>query len=70
MAEPKPIKLDTILLRKIRACLIGTISEIREGDSGEFLVTVQRKNQVKAFFRYVITIKPDDKAGGRYGRKA
>lgn len=69
LKEVKPIKLDTILLRNIRACIIGTITEIREADSGEFLVTVTRNNQNKKFFRYTITVKPDDQAGGRHGRK-
>ena len=82
MTELKPIKLDTILLRKIRACIKGDIHSISEGGTGIFHVVVKRhtiKKDIEAkktFFGYVIKVEPYDTkkknglgnhpAGGKY----
>lgn len=67
MTDHKPIKLDTILLRKIRACIRGDIDSIAEGSAGVFHVVVRRNNPVKVFFRYTIEVKPDTNKGGHRG---
>ena len=60
----KPIKLDTILLRKIRACIYGDIYSIREISTGSFLVFVKRTKNAsdkrKVLFRYIIEVKTDE----------
>jgi len=55
--EQKPIKLDTILLRKIRACICGDIRSINEVDTGVFYVTVTRRNIPSKYFKYTVEVK-------------
>ena len=61
----KPIKLDTILLRKIRACIYGSIYSIKEVSTGTFHVFVKRtknaSNKHKVIFKYIIEVKPDER---------
>lgn len=62
----KPIKLDTILLRKIRACIKGNIQSISESGTGIFHVVVERHTikkgieTKKTLFGYIIEVKPYD----------
>ncbi len=56
----KPIKLDTILLRKIRACIKGDIQAINQASTGLFHVAVERRGD-PLIYRYTIEVKPDDK---------
>lgn len=65
MNGTKPIKLDTILLRKIRACIKGDIYSINENGTGLFYVLVTRRTTKKGIetkkqlFRYTIEVRLD-----------